>query len=120
MTCPSPEDPQPLLDQPSILSASTPSLLPSAATGRAGPARREPKLLSPVFVGDDASLHLLVVLADADGEPGAQLAVVEGVHHAEDLALVEAQAVRRLFLVLEMCPDVEGVAHVRLHDPSID
>lgn len=74
---------------------------------------------APVFVGNDSSLHLLVVLANADGEPGAQLAVVEGVHHAEDLALVEAQAVRRLLLVLEVGPDVERVSHVRLHDPPV-
>lgn len=60
-----------------------------------------------------------MVLADADGEPGAQLAVVERVNHAEHLALVEAQAVRGLLLVLEVRTDVEGVAHVRLHDPPV-
>lgn len=46
--------------------------------------------LSPVFVGDDAPLHLLVVLANANSKPGAQLAVVQGVHHTEHLALVKA------------------------------
>lgn len=45
---------------------------------------------SPVLVGDDASLHLLVVLANADGEPGAQLAIVEGVHDTKHLALIKA------------------------------
>lgn len=53
-----------------------------------------------------------MVLADANGEPGAQFAVVEGVHHTEHLALVEAQAIRRLFLIFKMRPDVKGVAHV--------
>lgn len=48
------------------------------------------RMLSPVFVGDDAPLHLLVVLADANSQPGAQLAIVEGVHHAEHLTLVKA------------------------------
>lgn len=81
--------------------------------------RCDPKLILPVFVGNDASLHLLVVLADANGEPGAQFAVVEGVHHAKHLALVEAQAIRRLFLIFKMRPDVKGVAHVWLHDPPI-
>ena len=45
---------------------------------------------SPVFIGDDAPLHLLVVLANANGQPGAQLAIIEGVHHTEHLALVKA------------------------------
>lgn len=45
---------------------------------------------SPVFVGDNAPLHLLVVLANANSQPGAQLAVVESVHHTEHLALVKA------------------------------
>lgn len=45
--------------------------------------------LSPVFVGDDASLHLLVVLADANSKPGAQLAIIQGVHHTEHLAFVK-------------------------------
>lgn len=74
---------------------------------------------SPVFVGDYAPLHLLVVLADANSQPGAQLAVVEGVHHTEHLALVKAQPIRRFLLVLEVCPDVEGVAYIRLHNPPI-
>lgn len=73
----------------------------------------------PVFVGDDAPFHLLVVLANANSQPGAQLAIIQGVHHAENLALVEAQAVGRFLLVLKVCPDVEGVADVRLHDPPI-
>lgn len=73
----------------------------------------------PVFVGDDAPFDLLVVLADANSQPGAQLAVVQGVHHTENLALVEAQAVGGLLLVLKVCPDVERVANVRLHDPPI-
>lgn len=73
----------------------------------------------PVLVGDDAPFHLLVVLADANGQPGAQLAVVQGVHHTENLPLVEAQAVGRLLLVLKVRPDVERVANVGLHDPPI-
>lgn len=73
----------------------------------------------PVFVGDDAPLNLLVVLANANSQPGAQLAVIQGVHHAEDLPLVEAQAVGRFLLILKVCPDVEGVADIRLHDPPI-
>lgn len=84
--------------------------------GRAG---KKKSLSSPVLVGNDAPLHLLVVLPDADSQPGAQLAIVEGVHHTEHLALVEAQSVWRLLLVLKVCADVEGVAHVRLDDASI-
>lgn len=64
-------------------------------------------LSSPVLVGNDAALHLLVVLPDADCQPGAQLAIVEGVHHAKHLALVEAQPVRRLLLVFKVCADVK-------------
>ena len=45
---------------------------------------------SPVLVGDYASLNLLVVLANANSQPGAKLAIVEGVHHTEHLALVKA------------------------------
>lgn len=73
----------------------------------------------PVFVGDDAPLNLLVVLANANSQPGAQLAVIQGVHHAENLPLVEAQAVGRFLLILKVCPDVERVADIRLHDPPI-
>lgn len=47
------------------------------------------KMVLPVFVGNDASLHLLVVLANTNGQPGAQLSIVEGVHDAEHLALVK-------------------------------
>ena len=75
--------------------------------------------LSPVLVRYDASLHFLMVLPYADGQPGAQLAVVQGVHHSEHLSLVEAQAVRRLLLILKVGPDVERVAHIRLHDPPV-
>lgn len=60
-----------------------------------------------------------MVLPDADGQPGAQLAVVQGVHHSEHLSLVEAQAVRRLLLILKVGPDVERVAHIRLHDSPV-
>lgn len=70
---------------------------------------------SPVLVGDNASLHFLVVLPDADGQPGAQFAIVESVHHSEHLSFIKAQPIRRLFLVLKVRPDVEGVAHIRLH-----
>lgn len=73
----------------------------------------------PVFVGDDAPFNLLVVLANANGQPGAQLAIIQGVHHAEDLPLVKAQAVGRFLLILKVCPDVERVADIRLHDPPI-
>lgn len=73
----------------------------------------------PVFVGDDAPFNFLVVLADANGQPGAQLAVVQGVHHTENLPFVEAQAVGRFLLILKVCPDVERVANIRLHDPPI-
>lgn len=34
------------------------------------------RMWSPVFVGDDAPLHLLVILADANSQPGTQLAIV--------------------------------------------
>ncbi len=73
----------------------------------------------PILVGDDAPFHLLVVLADADGEPRAQFAVVKGVDHSEDLPLIEAQAVGRLLLVLKMGPDVEWVTYVGLYNAPV-
>lgn len=73
----------------------------------------------PILVGDDAPLHLLVVLANADGEPGAQFAIVKGVNHSKDLALVEAQAVGRLLFVLKMGPDVERVTYVGLYNAPV-
>ena len=66
----------------------------------------------PVFVGDDPPLHLLVVLSDANSKPGAQLPVVEGVHHTKHLSLVETQPIRRFLLVLKVRPDVEGVTDI--------
>lgn len=73
----------------------------------------------PILVGDDAPLHLLVVFANADGEPGAQFAIVKGVNHSKDLALIEAQAVGRLLLVLKMGPDVERVTYVGLYNAPV-
>lgn len=60
-----------------------------------------------------------MVLADANSQPGAQLAVIQGVHHTENLPLIKAQAIGRFLLILKVCPDVERVADVRLHDPPI-
>lgn len=68
--------------------------------------------MSPVFVGDNAPLHFLVVLANADSQPGSQLAIVERVDHTEYLALVKAQPIRRFLLILKVCPDVEGVSNI--------
>lgn len=73
----------------------------------------------PVLVGNDASFHLLVILSDTDGQPGTQFAIVEGVHHPEHLALIKAQPVRRLLLIFKVCPDVEGIAYIRLHDSAV-
>lgn len=73
----------------------------------------------PILVGDDSPLHLLVVLADANGEPRTQFAIVKGVNHSKDLTLVEAQAVGRLLLILKMGPDVERVTNVRLYNASV-
>lgn len=66
----------------------------------------------PVFVGDNAPLHFLVVLANANSQPGPQLAVVERVDHTEHLPLVKAQPIWRFLLVFKVCPNVEGVADV--------
>ncbi len=73
----------------------------------------------PILIGDDAPFHLLVILADADGEPRAQFAVVKGVDHSEDLPLIEAQAIGRLLLVLKMGPDVERVTYVGLYNAPV-
>lgn len=66
----------------------------------------------PVFIRNDAALYFLMVLANANGKPGAQLSIVERVYYTEHLSLVEAQPIRRFFLVFKMCPNVKGVAHV--------
>lgn len=74
---------------------------------------------SPVLIGNNSSFHLLMILANSNGKPGSKLAVVECVHHTKNLTLVKAQPIRRLFFVLKVGPDVEGVAHIRLNDPPI-
>lgn len=61
----------------------------------------------PVLVGDDAPLYFLVVLANANGKPGTQFAIVQGIHYSEYLTLIKTQAIRRLFFILEMSPDIK-------------
>ena len=61
----------------------------------------------PALIGNDAFLQQLVVFAHADGQPVAQLAVVQRVHHLEDLATAEGQALGHLLLVLKVGPDEE-------------
>lgn len=43
----------------------------------------------PAFVGDDALLQQLLVLANTDCQPVAELAVIECVHHLEDFPPAE-------------------------------
>ena len=63
----------------------------------------------PALVGDDPLLQQLLVLADTDRQPVAELAIVEGVHHLEDVPPAEGQALGCLLLILEVGPDEEGV-----------
>ncbi|TNN67626.1 hypothetical protein EYF80_022090 [Liparis tanakae] len=51
--------------------------------------------------GENGNTPQLLVFADADRQPVAELSVVEGVHHLEDVPPAEGQALRSLFLVLK-------------------
>ena len=76
---------------------------------------------APALVGDDAALLLPEVAAHAHSQPvgpaGAARpgAGAQRVQHMEDVPAGEAQARRRAGLQLEVCADVEGVAHAGLH-----
>lgn len=74
----------------------------------------------PALVGDDAFLQQLLVLANTDCQPVAELAIIEGVHHLEDVPPAEGQALRSLFLILKVGPDEEGVSPPRHQDIIID
>lgn len=66
----------------------------------------------PVLIGDDASLHLLVILANPDSEPGAQLSIVQRVHNPEHLSFVKTQPIRGLLLVLKVGSDIERISYI--------
>lgn len=67
----------------------------------------------PALVGDDALLQQLLVLVHTDRQPVAELAVIQGVHHLEDVPTAEGEALRGLLLVLKVGPDEEGVSTPR-------
>lgn len=74
----------------------------------------------PALVGDDALLQQLLVFANADRQPVAELSVVEGVHHLEDVPPAEGQALRSLFLILKVGPNEEGVSAPRHQNVIVD
>lgn len=74
----------------------------------------------PALVGDDALLQHLLFLANADCQPVAELAIIEGVHHLEDVPSTEGQALWSLLLILKVGPDEEGVSTPRHQDIIID
>lgn len=74
----------------------------------------------PALVGDDALLQKLLVLANTDCQPVAKLAIIEGVHHLENVPSAEGQALRSLLLILKVGPDEEGVSTPGHQDIIID
>lgn len=70
----------------------------------------------PALVGDDSLLQQLLLLANTDCQPVAKLAIIQGVHHLEDVPPAEGQALRSLLLILKVGPDEEGVSTSRYQD----
>lgn len=66
----------------------------------------------PVLIGDDASFHFLVILANANSEPGAQFSIVQGIHDPEHLAFIETKSIRRFLLVFKVGSDIERISHI--------
>lgn len=64
----------------------------------------------PALVGDEALPQQLLALVNTDCQPVAKLAIIQGVHHLEDVSLAEGQALRSLLLILKVCPNEEGVS----------
>lgn len=75
-----------------------------------------PKHGSPAFVGNDALLQQLVVFAHTDSQPVSQLAVIQGVHHFEDVSSRKSQALRLFLLIVEVRPYKEGVSSSGFED----
>lgn len=67
----------------------------------------------PALVGNDALLQQLLILVNTDCQPVAKLAIIQRVHHLEDVPTAEGEALRSLLLVLKMGPDEEGVSAPR-------
>lgn len=73
----------------------------------------------PALVGNDALLQQLLVFANTNGQPVAQLAVVQGVHHLEDVPPTEGQTLRSLLLIIKVGSDEEGISAARHQDVII-
>lgn len=72
--------------------------------------QRNASAILPALVGDDPLLQQLLVLASADGQPVAQLAIIQGVHHLENLPTAEGKALRSLLLIFKVGSDKERVS----------
>lgn len=75
---------------------------------------------SPALVGNDAFLQQLVVFAHTDSQPVSQLAIVQSVHHFEDVPSRKGQALRLFLLIVKVCPYKEGVSSSRHEDVFVN
>lgn len=67
----------------------------------------------PALIGNDALLQQLLVFANTNRQPVAQLAIVQGVHHLEDVPPTEGQTLRGLLLIIKVGSDEEGISTTR-------
>lgn len=65
---------------------------------------------SPALVGNDAFLQQLAVFAYTDSQPVSQLAVIQSVHHFEDVPSGKGQALRLFLFIVKVRTYKEGVS----------
>lgn len=75
---------------------------------------------SPALVGNYAFLQQLVVFAHTNSQPVSQLAVVQRVHHFEDVPSRKGQALWLFLLIVKVRPYKEGVSSSRHEDVFVN
>ena len=70
----------------------------------------------PALVGHDTLLQQLLVFANTDCQPVAKPAIIQCVHHLEDVPPAEGQTLRSLLLIYKVSPDEERISVPRDQD----
>lgn len=73
----------------------------------------------PVFIGDDASFYLLMIFANSNGKPRAQLSIVQGIHDTEHFSFVKTKSVGRLLFIFKMSSNIEWISYIWFYNATI-
>lgn len=73
----------------------------------------------PVFIGDDASFYLLMIFANSNGKPRAQLSIVQGIHNTEHFSFVKTKSIGRFLFIFKMSSNIEWISYIRFYNATI-